>query len=35
MTKHLLLTGASLLRHGYRTGRDVHWYITRRLASKA
>ena len=32
MTKHLLLTGASLLAVGYKTGRDIHWYVARRLA---
>jgi hypothetical protein len=31
MTKQLLMTGASVLAYGYRTGRDVHWYVFRRL----
>jgi hypothetical protein len=35
MTKHLLLTGASLLAVGYRAGRDVQWYVTRRLHDAA
>ena len=32
MTKHLFLTGASLLAAGYKTGRDIQWYVARRLA---
>ena len=32
MTKHLFQTGASLLAVGYKTGRDIHWYVARRLA---
>jgi hypothetical protein len=32
MTKHLFLTGASLVAVGYKTGRDLHWYVARRLA---
>ena len=31
MTKHLFLTGASLLAVGYKTARDLHWYAARRL----
>jgi hypothetical protein len=31
MTKHLLTTGVSLLAYGYRTGRDLHWFVHRRL----
>jgi hypothetical protein len=31
MTKHILLTSASLVSYGYRTGRDVRWYLFRRL----
>jgi hypothetical protein len=32
MSKHLLRTGVSLLAYSYRTGRDLHWYVQRRLA---
>jgi hypothetical protein len=32
MTKHLFLTGASLLAVGYKTARDLRWYAARRLA---
>ena len=31
MTKQLLLTGVSLFSYGYRTGRDLRWYVRRRL----
>jgi hypothetical protein len=31
MTKHILITGASVVSYGYRTGRDVRWYVLRRL----
>ena len=31
MGKHLLLTGASLLVFGYKRGRNVSWYLNRRL----
>jgi hypothetical protein len=31
MTKQLFLTGVSLFSYGYRTGRDVRWYVRRRL----
>ena len=31
MTKHFFLTGASLLAVGYRAGRDLQWYVARRL----
>jgi hypothetical protein len=31
MTKHIVLTGFSLLAYGFRTGRDVHWLVQRRL----
>jgi hypothetical protein len=32
MTKHVLRTGISLIAYGYRTGRDLHWYVFRRPA---
>ena len=31
MTKHLLFTGISLLSYGYKTGRELGWYVNRRL----
>ena len=31
MTKHLFHAGISLLAYGYRTSRDVGWYVSRRL----
>jgi hypothetical protein len=35
MTKHLFLTGASLLAVGYKTARDLRWYAARRLGETA
>jgi hypothetical protein len=35
MTKHLFLTGISLASVGYRTGRDLRWYVARRLTRPA
>jgi hypothetical protein len=31
MTKQLLLTSVSLVSVGYRTSRDLRWYVSRRL----
>jgi hypothetical protein len=31
MTKHLLRAGLALAFHGYKTGRDLGWYLSRRL----
>jgi hypothetical protein len=31
MTRQLFLTGVSLLTYGYKTSRDVRWYVFRRL----
>jgi hypothetical protein len=31
MTKQLFLTGITLLAYGYKTSRDVRWYVSRRL----
>ena len=31
MTKQIFLTSVSLLSYGYRTSRDVRWYVRRRL----
>ena len=31
MTRHLVRTGFSLLAYGYRTSRDVHWLVHRKL----
>jgi len=31
MTRHLLRTGVIVLSAGYRTGRDLHWIVQRRL----
>jgi hypothetical protein len=35
MTRHLFLTGVTLLAYGFRTGRDFHWYVARRLQRPA
>ena len=31
MSKHLFLTGLSLASYGYKAGRDLGWYVARRL----
>jgi hypothetical protein len=31
MTRHLLFTGISVLTFGYKTSRDVRWFVRRRL----
>ena len=31
MTKHFLYTGLTVLSYGYKTTRDLRWYVARRL----
>jgi hypothetical protein len=31
MAKHFFHTGLSVLSYGYKTGRDLRWYVRRRL----
>jgi hypothetical protein len=31
VTKHFVHTGISVLSYGYKAGRDLRWYLRRRL----
>jgi hypothetical protein len=35
VAKHLLLTGALLVSVGYKTGKQLTWYASRRLAESS